>query len=233
MLLLTTEEPDEDECRQALYTGFMHEGPVTVRYPRGAGAGVTPVKAMRRQAWGKGEVRRKGQRVAILAFGTLLYPALAAADRLDATVANMRFVKPLDADLVAELARTHDAIVTVEDGCIMGGAGSAVSEARSKTTEMSPRSAAVNLKKSPHKMPIRPCSHSVNLPTFRRVGCSLFSRKKARTATGLSSTPITLWPCPASQSRSRLLPQSGTKTRSSAVNRKFGQNLTRCKLTAG
>jgi len=120
---------DEDECRQALYTGFMHNGPVTVRYPRGAGAGVTPVKAMTAQAWGKGEVRRKGQRVAILAFGTLLYPALAAAERLDATVANMRFVKPLDAELVAELARTHDAIVTVEDGCIMGGAGSAVAEA--------------------------------------------------------------------------------------------------------
>jgi len=120
---------DEDECRQALYTGFMHHGPVTVRYPRGAGAGVTPVKAMTAQPWGKGEVRRKGQRVAILAFGTLLYPALQAAERLDATVANMRFVKPLDADLVAELARTHDALVTVEDGCLMGGAGSAVTEA--------------------------------------------------------------------------------------------------------
>ncbi|MFG6433091.1 1-deoxy-D-xylulose-5-phosphate synthase [Roseateles sp. LYH14W] len=120
---------DEDECRQALYTGFMHNGPVTVRYPRGAGAGVVPVKAMTAQAWGKGEVRRQGQGIAILAFGTLLYPALQAAERLDATVANMRFVKPLDAVLVAELARTHDAIVTVEDGCIMGGAGSAVTEA--------------------------------------------------------------------------------------------------------
>jgi 1-deoxy-D-xylulose-5-phosphate synthase len=120
---------DEDECRQALYTGFMHNGPVTVRYPRGAGAGVTPVKAMTAQPWGKGEIRRKGQGVAILAFGTLLYPALQAAERLDATVANMRFVKPLDAELVAELARTHDAIVTVEDGCLMGGAGGAVTEA--------------------------------------------------------------------------------------------------------
>jgi 1-deoxy-D-xylulose-5-phosphate synthase len=120
---------DENECRQALYTGFLHDGPVTVRYPRGAGAGIVPVKAMTAQPWGKGEVRRKGQRVAILAFGTLLYPALEAAERLDATVANMRFVKPLDAELVAELARTHDALVTVEDGCIMGGAGSAVTEA--------------------------------------------------------------------------------------------------------
>ncbi|PTT89414.1 1-deoxy-D-xylulose-5-phosphate synthase, partial [Pelomonas sp. HMWF004] len=120
---------DEDECRQALYTGFMHNGPATVRYPRGAGAGVTPVKAMTALAWGKGEVRRRGKGVAILAFGTLLYPALAAAEKLDATVANMRFVKPLDAELVAELARTHDALVTVEDSCLMGGAGSAVTEA--------------------------------------------------------------------------------------------------------
>jgi 1-deoxy-D-xylulose-5-phosphate synthase len=120
---------DEDECRQALYTGFMHDGPVTVRYPRGAGVGVVPVKQMTAQPWGKGVVRRKGQRVAILAFGTLLYPALEAAERLDATVANMRFVKPLDAELLAELARTHEALVTVEDGCLMGGAGSAVTEA--------------------------------------------------------------------------------------------------------
>ena len=79
--------------------------------------------------WGKGEIRRQGQRIAILAFGTLLYPALAAAEKLDATVANMRFAKPLDAELVAELAKTHDAIVTVEEGCTMGGAGSAVMEA--------------------------------------------------------------------------------------------------------
>jgi len=120
---------DENECRQALYTGFQHDGPVTVRYPRGAGVGVTPEVKMTAQPWGKGEVRRRGERVAILAFGTLLYPALEAAERLNATVANMRFVKPLDAELVAELARTHDALVTVEDGCIMGGAGSAVTEA--------------------------------------------------------------------------------------------------------
>jgi 1-deoxy-D-xylulose-5-phosphate synthase len=124
---------DEDECRQALYTGFLHDGPVTVRYPRGAGVGVVPVRQMTAQPWGKGEVRREsrssGQRIAILAFGTLLYPALEAAERLDATVANMRFVKPLDAELVVELARTHDALVTVEDGCLMGGAGSAVMEA--------------------------------------------------------------------------------------------------------
>jgi 1-deoxy-D-xylulose-5-phosphate synthase len=119
---------DENECRQALFTGFQHAGPVTVRYPRGAGAGVATQKEMQALPWGKGEVRRRGSRIAILAFGTLLYPALQAGESLDATVANMRFVKPLDHDLVAELARSHDAIVTVEDGCVMGGAGSAVLE---------------------------------------------------------------------------------------------------------
>ncbi|MGN6827422.1 1-deoxy-D-xylulose-5-phosphate synthase [Paucibacter sp. M5-1] len=119
---------DENECRQALFTGFQHAGPVTVRYPRGSGAGVEVQKAMQALPWGKGELRRRGSRIAILSFGTLLYPALKAAESLDATVANMRFVKPLDHELVAELARTHDALVTVEDGCLMGGAGSAVLE---------------------------------------------------------------------------------------------------------
>ncbi|MDT9000502.1 1-deoxy-D-xylulose-5-phosphate synthase [Paucibacter sp. APW11] len=128
---------DENECRQALFTGFQHQGPVTVRYPRGAGAGVEVQKQMQALPWGKGEIRREsGQpqgragspRIAILAFGTLLYPALAAAEQLDATVANMRFVKPLDQELVLELARSHDGLVTIEDGCLMGGAGSAVLE---------------------------------------------------------------------------------------------------------
>jgi 1-deoxy-D-xylulose-5-phosphate synthase len=120
---------DENECRQALFTGFQHNGPVTVRYPRGSGVGSVVQKEMQALPWGKGEVRRPGSRIAILAFGTLLYPALKAAEALDATVANMRFVKPLDTALVAELARTHEAIVTVEDSCLMGGAGSAVLEA--------------------------------------------------------------------------------------------------------
>ena len=119
---------DENECRQALFTGFQHAGPVTVRYPRGSGVGAAVQKDMQALPWGKGEVRRRGSRIAILAFGTLLYPALKAAESLDATVANMRFVKPLDTELVAELARTHEAIVTLEDGCVMGGAGSAVLE---------------------------------------------------------------------------------------------------------
>ena len=95
----------------------------------GAGVGAALPDDLEGLPFGKGELRRQGRRVAILAFGTLLYPALTAADKLDATVANMRFVKPLDVALVTELARSHDAIVTVEEGSIMGGAGSAVSEA--------------------------------------------------------------------------------------------------------
>jgi 1-deoxy-D-xylulose-5-phosphate synthase len=119
---------DERECRQALTTAFRQDRPVAVRYPRGAGAGVQPDADLGELPWGRGEVRRQGRRIAILAFGTLLYPALAAAEKLDATVANMRFVKPLDAELVLSLARSHDALVTIEEGCIMGGAGSAVLE---------------------------------------------------------------------------------------------------------
>ncbi len=120
---------DENECRQALYTAFLQDHPVAVRYPRGSGAGVEIVQEMTAIPFGKGEVRRQGSRIAILAFGTLLYPALEAAGKLDATVANMRFAKPLDAALVAELAKSHDALVTVEEGCLPGGAGSAVLEA--------------------------------------------------------------------------------------------------------
>jgi len=120
---------DENECRQALTTAFKHDRPCAVRYPRGAGAGVAIERALTELPWGRGEVRRRGQRIAILAFGTVLHAALEAAGKLDATVANMRFVKPLDSALVAELARTHEAIVTVEEGCVPGGAGSAVLEA--------------------------------------------------------------------------------------------------------
>jgi 1-deoxy-D-xylulose-5-phosphate synthase len=128
---------DEDECRQSLYTAFLQDHPVAVRYPRGAGVGVAIAKEMTAIAFGKGEIRREiarpearpGQRIAILAFGTLLHAALEAAEKLDATVANMRFAKPLDVALVTDLAQRHDAIVTVEDGAIMGGAGGAVLEA--------------------------------------------------------------------------------------------------------
>ncbi|WP_119155671.1 1-deoxy-D-xylulose-5-phosphate synthase [Caldimonas tepidiphila] len=120
---------DENECRQMLYTAYRQDHPVAVRYPRGSGAGVAVQSEMAELPFGRGEVRREGRRIAILAFGTLLYPALEAGARLDATVANMRFIKPLDTALVAELARSHDALVTVEEGCLPGGAGSAVAEA--------------------------------------------------------------------------------------------------------
>jgi len=120
---------DENECRQMLYTGFQLDGPAAVRYPRGDGPGVATQTEMQSIPLGKGELRRQGNKIAILAFGSMLTPALAAAEKLDATVANMRFVKPLDTALVLELAASHDLIVTVEENAIMGGAGSAVAEA--------------------------------------------------------------------------------------------------------
>ncbi|HXI35913.1 MAG TPA: 1-deoxy-D-xylulose-5-phosphate synthase [Burkholderiales bacterium] len=123
---------DENECRQMLYTAFGHNGPAAVRYPRGSGKGVEVAKAMAAIPLGKGEVRRRGNKVAILAFGSMLQPALDAAEGLDATVANMRFVKPLDAQLVKELATTHDLLVTVEEHQVMAGAGSAVCELLAK-----------------------------------------------------------------------------------------------------
>jgi 1-deoxy-D-xylulose-5-phosphate synthase len=119
---------DENECRMALTTAFRQDHPVAVRYPRGSGVGAAIDPALKSWDWGKGVVRRRGQRIVVLAFGTLLHPALAAADKLDATVVDMRFAKPLDEALVLELARTHEAIVTVEEGCVMGGAGGAVAE---------------------------------------------------------------------------------------------------------
>ena len=119
---------DEDQCRKALTSAFRQNHPVAVRYPRGAGVGTTPEAGLTELPWGRGEVRRRGGTVAVLAFGTLLHPALAAAETLDLTVADMKFIKPLDEALVLELAKTHDALVTLEEGCVMGGAGSAVAE---------------------------------------------------------------------------------------------------------
>ena len=120
---------DERECRQLLSTAYAQNHPVAVRYPRGAGVGTEPGRDLDTLPFGKGEVRRQGEKVAILAFGTLLTPALEAAEKLNATVVNMRWVKPLDVDLLAQIAQSHDRLVTVEEGCIMGGAGSAVAEA--------------------------------------------------------------------------------------------------------
>ncbi len=120
---------DENECRQMLSTAFQYNGPAAVRYPRGAGIGAAIEKALTTLPLGKGEIRREGKGIAILAFGTMVAPSLAAADDLNATVANMRFIKPLDVELVKQLAQTHDALVTIEEGAVMGGAGAAVAEA--------------------------------------------------------------------------------------------------------
>ena len=135
---------DENECRQMLTTGYQYKGVAAVRYPRGAGTGAAINNKLETLPIGKGEIKlesssvqssdvqsgaKKGNKVAILAFGSMLAPALQAASVLDATVANMRFVKPLDMDLIAQLASTHDLIITIEENALMGGAGAAVLEA--------------------------------------------------------------------------------------------------------
>ena len=117
---------DEAECRRMLSTAFAHDGPSMVRYPRGSGAGTVPSTQLDTLPLGKGEIRRRGKDVALLAFGTLLAPALAAGDELDATVANMRFVKPIDAELIAELAGNHSLLVSIEENAVIGGAGSEI-----------------------------------------------------------------------------------------------------------
>ncbi len=119
---------DENECRQMLYTAITLDTPSAVRYPRGMGPGVAVCSEMQALPVGRGEVLREGKRVAILAFGSMLAPALSAAEQLDATVVNMRFVKPLDAELVLRMAREHELLVTVEENAVQGGAGSAVAE---------------------------------------------------------------------------------------------------------
>ena len=120
---------DENECRQMLTTGYRYNGPAAIRYPRGAGIGAAIEKELTAIEMGKGVVKREGKSIAILAFGSMVAPSMAAGAELNATVANMRFIKPLDAELVKQLAREHDYLVTVEEGAVMGGAGSAVAEA--------------------------------------------------------------------------------------------------------
>ncbi|MFN7370529.1 MAG: 1-deoxy-D-xylulose-5-phosphate synthase, partial [Burkholderiales bacterium] len=119
---------DENECRQLLTTAYQHEGTAAVRYPRGSGPGTPLQSGLATLPWGKGEIRRHGKKLALLAFGTVLQAALQAGEVLGATVANMRFVKPLDTDLLTQLAQSHDYLVTIEEGVVMGGAGSAVLE---------------------------------------------------------------------------------------------------------
>lgn len=119
---------DENECRQMLYTGFLHEGPASVRYPRGKGPGVSIEKTMTTYPIGKAEIRHQGSHIAILAWGSMVTPALEAGKKLNATVVNMRFVKPIDEELLLQLAKTHDTFVTIEENAIPGGAGGAVNE---------------------------------------------------------------------------------------------------------
>ena len=119
---------DEDECRQMLYTAFLQDQPTAVRYPRGKGIGVEPDAAMHAIPIGKALKLRSGHSIALLLFGSLLTAAQEAAEELDATLVNMRFVKPLDEAMLRELAKTHDLLVTIEDNAVMGGAGSAVNE---------------------------------------------------------------------------------------------------------
>ncbi|MGP9802299.1 1-deoxy-D-xylulose-5-phosphate synthase [Rheinheimera sp. NSM] len=119
---------DEDECRQMLYTGYQYQGPAAVRYPRGSASGIAAQPQMQLLPTGKAKVVRQGEKLAILAFGPLLSACTLAAEQLNATLVDMRFVKPLDHDLLQQLAATHSRFVSVEDNAIMGGAGSAVSE---------------------------------------------------------------------------------------------------------
>jgi 1-deoxy-D-xylulose-5-phosphate synthase len=119
---------DENECRVMLSTGFQHAGPAAIRHPRGTGPGIAIRKELDTLPIGKAELRRRGRGLALLSFGAMLAPAAVIAGELDATLANMRFVKPLDEALLVELAKSHDAFVTLEDNAIAGGAGSAVAE---------------------------------------------------------------------------------------------------------
>lgn len=126
--MLVMAPSDENETRQLLYTGYIHQGPAAVRYPRGTGPGVAIATQMTALEIGKGIVRRQGKGVAILNFGTLLTEAMIAAEQLNATVADMRFVKPLDQQLIDQLASEHQLLVTLEENTTLGGAGSGVSE---------------------------------------------------------------------------------------------------------
>ncbi len=126
--MLVMAPADENECRQMLYTGFLHEGPASVRYPRGKGPGVPINKTMTAFPLGKAETRHQGSRIAFLAWGSMVAPSMEVGKQLGATVVNMRFVKPIDTELVLEMAKSHDVLITVEENVIAGGAGSAIND---------------------------------------------------------------------------------------------------------
>lgn len=126
--MLVMAPADEDECRRMLTTGFLHEGPAAVRYPRGSGTGAAVSKELATLPVGKAELRRHGRGIALLAFGAMVAPSTKVAEAIDATLVNMRFVKPLDEAAILDLAQSHAALVTIEDNAIAGGAGSGVME---------------------------------------------------------------------------------------------------------
>ncbi|MCX4190191.1 1-deoxy-D-xylulose-5-phosphate synthase [Methylophaga sp. OBS3] len=136
MLIMTP--ADENECRQMLTTGYKHNGPAAVRYPRGTGPGAAIDSELSSLAIGESELKRKGQKVAILAFGSMVSSALEAAEQLDATVVNMRFVKPLDTAMIDKMAAEHELLVTIEENAIAGGAGSGVAEYLRETNCQTP-----------------------------------------------------------------------------------------------
>ncbi|MCB1747401.1 MAG: 1-deoxy-D-xylulose-5-phosphate synthase [Gammaproteobacteria bacterium] len=156
---------DENECRQMLYTGFMHDGPATVRYPRGGGPGAAIEETMSALPIGRAEVRREGREVAILAFGTMVAVAEAVGEAVDATVVNMRFVKPLDADCVLELATRHALLVTIEENVVQGGAGSAVNECLA--------AAGVNVAIANYGLPDRTIQHGSRDDMLRDAGLTV------------------------------------------------------------
>lgn len=129
---------DENECRQMLYTGYQHQGAAAVRYPRGTGSNAAVAKEMTALPIGKGVIKKEGSRIAILSFGALLQRAMGAAERLNATVADMRFVKPLDEQLILQLVSRHELLVTLEENTVMGGAGAAVNELLAKHSVVIP-----------------------------------------------------------------------------------------------
>jgi len=124
--MLVMAPADENECRQMLTTGFLHTGPAAVRYPRGKGPGVAVQADLNSLDIGKAEIRHQGSRIAILAWGSMVTPALSVGKQLNATVVNMRFIKPIDEQLLLELAKSYEVLVTIEENVIAGGAGSAV-----------------------------------------------------------------------------------------------------------
>jgi 1-deoxy-D-xylulose-5-phosphate synthase len=126
--LIVMAPSDENECRQMLYTAYMHPGPAVVRYPRGCGTGAKINASMHAMPIGKAHVKRKGKEIAMLAFGSMVAPALEAAENLDATVVDMRFIKPLDEKIIQQMVDAHDVLVTLEENVVAGGAGSAVNE---------------------------------------------------------------------------------------------------------